>query len=78
MMNMEQLEVANVKRETEKAVLIEVCYGDDFKKDVWFPKSQVEIKDEGVWASSWILDQKSIGSRHVATVGGVCEQSNCF
>lgn len=41
---------ANVKRETEKAVLINNGY-----KDVWAPKSQVQMKDGHVYAvSEWL------------------------
>ena len=50
---------ATVRRESEKAILVSVLYGDVAKKDVWMPKSQVEVREDGVWASSWILDQKS-------------------
>jgi hypothetical protein len=62
-----------VKRESEKAVLVNVRYGDVARKDVWFPKSQIEIRDGEVFASSWILDQKSerFGSEihHIETDG---------
>lgn len=50
---------AVVKRETEKALLVTVAYGDVAKKDVWFPKSQAEVREDGFFATSWILDQKS-------------------
>ena len=58
-MNLEKISGAILKRETEKAFLITVTFGDMAKKDVWFPKSQTEVRETGIFASSWILNQKS-------------------
>lgn len=55
---MNQLESAKVVRQTEKAVLVSTLFGDEFRKDIWFPKSQIRIEDNKVFASDWILNQK--------------------
>ncbi len=55
---MEKIISAKLVRETEKAVLLNVAFGDEFQKDVWFPRSQIKL-DEGCWfASAWILAAK--------------------
>lgn len=61
----EQLKNARLVRESEKAVLVEVLFGDEFKKELWFPKSSIEIRADGsIHAESWIIDakQKEVGS----------------
>ena len=57
---METISNSKVIRETEKAILVSVTCGDEFKEDCWFPKSQTEVLDDGrVAAKSWIIDAKS-------------------
>lgn len=54
---------ASVKKETEKAVLMD-CTIDTFSKGltgttVWFPKSQVKIKSENeLEVAAWLLPKK--------------------
>lgn len=55
---MSQLEAAKVVKESEKAVMVSILFGDEFRKDVWFPKSQIKIEGGKVFASDWILSQK--------------------
>jgi hypothetical protein len=50
---------AAILRSTEKAHLIEVSLGDVMKKEIWFPKSQVEITAAGLVIPGWLLDQKN-------------------
>jgi hypothetical protein len=59
-MNFEKIKGAEIVRESEKALLVKVSFGDVCRKDVWFPKSQVLVTEENeVLASTWILNQKS-------------------
>ena len=51
-----------IVRETEKAVLVACkCEGHvrDFVKNIWFPKSRIEIDGETVKAESWLHQAKS-------------------
>jgi len=69
----EQLQSAKLVRETEKAILVEVLFGDEFTKQLWFPKSATEVRADGsIHAESWIIDakQKEVGSYapNIATV----------
>lgn len=54
-----QIEKAVLVRETEKALLLNVAFGDEFRKDVWFPKSQVEARDGAFFAPEWLLAAKA-------------------
>ena len=66
---MEKIISAKLVRETEKAVLLNVSFGDEFQKDVWFPRSQIKL-DEGCWfASTGILEAKERDNLTAATAG---------
>lgn len=48
-----------VKKETEKAMLIEVdvyTSRDERTMDRWFPKSQIEITDGKLYVAKWLVD----------------------
>lgn len=72
-----QIEEAVLVRESAKAVLLNVLFGDEFKKDVWFPKSQVEMIDGAWFAPGWLLAAKAdeIGSNcpSISTLAPACE-----
>ena len=53
---MYRIDFVEISRETPDALLIEV--EDD--KEVWFPKSQVEILNEELWVSQWIYEHKEL------------------
>ncbi len=72
---MNELCMAKVTRETEKAICVNLTI--DTKRgregwDVWFPKSQVSL-DGGIFVSDWILDQKNaeISSRYRGPFFGI-------
>jgi len=44
-----------IKRETEKAILIEYS-----GKDVWLPKSQICVKDGAILIAAWLADKHNI------------------
>ena len=52
-------------RDSEKGIVLEVAlycgFGRDVeKKEAWFPKSQVEVHDDGtLLVSEWILGEKN-------------------
>jgi len=53
---------ATVERETEKAVMLDVTVDSGVGlrgRKVWFPKSQIEIVDGKVFATSWIIAKKN-------------------
>ena len=53
-----KIESAKLKNETEKAFLLSVEFGDEARKDIWFPKSQIQKDGDEFFASDWILKQK--------------------
>jgi hypothetical protein len=53
---MYRIDFVEVSRETPDALLIEL--EDD--KEVWLPKSQVELLNEELWVSQWIYEQKEL------------------
>lgn len=50
---------AHIISETEKAYLIEVSLQNGEEIEVWFPKSQMEQRDNCVFISSWIETMKN-------------------
>ena len=51
-----------IERETEKAVLIDVTIdtATGLKgRKVWFPKSHIEITEDGIFAEAWIIEKKN-------------------
>lgn len=48
-----------IRRETDKALLVQVVTGRGDYRDVWFPKSQAEIAGNVIWVASWLLDKKA-------------------
>jgi len=44
-----------IKRETEKAILIEYS-----GKDVWLPKSQIKMQDGAILIAAWLADKHNI------------------
>jgi hypothetical protein len=69
----ETLESAKLIRETEKAALISVKFGDEFRREVWFPKTALRIEGEKIAAASWVIDAKTrehggFNANHIATV----------
>jgi len=49
-----------IKRETEKAILFEVQGGG---KEIWLPKSQVELEKSGlVMIPKWLVDKHGLSS----------------
>ena len=56
---MRLLRGAEVRRETQRAVLVtlgySLCDGEPRATDVWLPLSQVEIRDDGVAVPEWLL-----------------------
>lgn len=66
-----QIENAKLVRETEKALLLNVRFGDDFNKDIWFPKSQIECRDGGFFAAAWILAAKADELGNVPSIATV-------
>lgn len=54
-----------IRRETEKALLIQVTTGRGTIAEVWFPRSQIEIRENIAWVASWLLAKKS------AEIGGI-------
>ena len=49
----------SIRRETDKALLVTVVTGQGDYRDVWFPKSQVEVKGHIIWVAAWLLDKKA-------------------
>ena len=49
----------SIKRETEKAILFELAFKG---KEVWLPKSQVEIDDGRVNIPKWLVDKHGLSS----------------
>ncbi len=47
-----------IVRQTEKALLITTTTTRGMR-DVWFPRSQVEISGEIVWVADWLLTAKA-------------------
>lgn len=69
----EILESAKLIRETEKAALISVKFGDEYRRDVWFPKTAIRIEGDKIAAASWVIDAKTrehggFNASHIATV----------
>ncbi len=52
------LEGPKIVKETEKAIQLNVAIGDERRTNVWFPKSQIDIRGEEIWATAWIMEQK--------------------
>ena len=51
-----------VKRETAKAVLLDVTYDGALGLkgvELWFPKSQISIEGNAIFATDWIVEQKN-------------------
>lgn len=44
------------KRETENAVMVENIKGEN----VWLPKSQVEVDNEGIQMPEWLAEDKGL------------------
>jgi len=52
---------ATVERETEKAMLLQVEIEFQHKRDsklLWFPKSQLKVNEDGIFATAWIMAEK--------------------
>lgn len=52
---------AAIERETEKAILVTMLIevgSSGASRKVWFPKSQIELVDEGFTAPNWLLSKK--------------------
>jgi DNA-directed RNA polymerase alpha subunit len=58
-----QLTYAKIERETEKAALVKVRFGDDYDKTVWFPKSTLEVTGKAIFADTWIIESKERDER---------------
>lgn len=59
---MQILREAKVKKETEKAVLIEVLISDGYRfsrQSHWFPKTQVVIDNNLITAEEWIINKRN-------------------
>jgi len=54
-----------IRRETEKALLVEVVTGRGNHAQVWLPKSQVAIKGRVIEIADWLLAKKA------AEIGGI-------
>lgn len=54
-----------IRRETEKALLIQVVTGRGNVAEVWFPRSQIEVRGDIAWVASWLLAKKA------SEVGGI-------
>lgn len=61
-------EFYNAVKETEKAICLHIdvnakwCDGDDIRwdKDVWFPRSQIEIEGNNVAMPRWLAEDKDL------------------
>ena len=59
---MKRLIDAEIKRETEKACLLNVTVDTSLGLkgiNIWLPKSQIKVDDEGVFAEEWIIKSKN-------------------
>lgn len=54
-----------IRRQTDKALLIQVVTGRGNIAEVWFPRSQIEIKGTVAWVADWLVAKKS------AEIGGI-------
>jgi hypothetical protein len=48
-----------IRRETDKALLIDVLTGRGDHRSVWFPKSQLALVGNVAWVKTWCLDAKA-------------------
>lgn len=53
------IECLRIARETDKAILIQCVNARGAYRDVWFPKSQVEVANGILWAPEWLVDAKA-------------------
>lgn len=61
MSNTLQIIKAEIIGESEKAIQAKVWFGDEYTRNIWFPKSQAEITPEGKLAiSDWIWEKKDV------------------
>ena len=54
---------ASIVRETEKAILASVTILNiqlekSIRRDIWFPKSQVQVSESGIECPEWLVAKK--------------------
>ena len=54
---------ASIVRETEKAILANVTILNiqlkkEIRRDIWFPKSQVQVSESGIECPAWLAAKK--------------------